>query len=79
MKKLLLVTGIFLSLGFMASAQQKKTAIPAPATQTTTPQKKKTIKDMKTEKTQAKLRKAEAKQKVKTAPPAGSRETQTSN
>ncbi|MFT3911037.1 MAG: hypothetical protein QM737_16580 [Ferruginibacter sp.] len=41
MKKLLLVTGIFLSLGMMASAQQKKSTAPAtPLTQQTKETKK---------------------------------------
>ena len=48
MKKLLLVTGIFLSLGLMASAQVKKTTTAA-STTTQAPQKKKTIKTLQQE------------------------------
>lgn len=71
MKKLLLVTGIFLSLGLVASAQQKKPASPSATTEAT--QKKKTIKEIRAEKTAARLRKAEAKKKGNTSP--GARDT----
>lgn len=88
MKKLLLATGIFLGFSMMASAQQKKSALPAstPTTQATA-QKKRTIKDVKAEKntaqmetadkvkaekTDAKIKRAQAKKKLKVAPVAES-------
>ncbi|MBS1744104.1 MAG: hypothetical protein JST81_13815 [Bacteroidetes bacterium] len=75
MKKLVLLTGIFLSLSVMVSAQQKKTALPAPTTQTA-PQKKETIKDMRAEKNAARIKKAEARQKAKKQGSAATKETQ---
>lgn len=79
MKKLLLVTGIFLGLGLMASAQVKKTT--TVATKTETSQQKKSIKTLQQqriaqknaiEKANAAKGKAAAK-KGSTAP--GARET----
>lgn len=54
MKKLLLVTGIFMSISLFASAQEKKSATAAPATSTQMA-KKKDMNQMKKEKTAKKM------------------------